>query len=89
MMNRWRYSLEEYGVQFTNRRSNGQRLVDISYSADRDESAVSDVKILGAKSCVPSVPCAPVGERVALSAKTAESTRQQNETTKLGDRRQM
>lgn len=89
MMNRWRYSLEEYGVQFTNRRSNGQRLVDISYSADRDESAVSDVKILGAKSCVPSVPCAPVGERVALSAKTAESTRQQNETAKLGNRRQM
>lgn len=74
MMNRWRYSLEEYGVQFTNRRSNGQRLVDISYSFGRDESAVSDVKILGAKSCVPSVPCAPVSERVALSVKTAEST---------------
>lgn len=66
MMNRWRYSLEEQGVQFTNRRSNGQRLVDISYSSDRDESAVSDVKILGGKSCVPSVPCAPVSERVAF-----------------------
>lgn len=89
MMNRWRYSLEEQGVQFTNRRSNGQRLVDISYSSDRDESAVSDVKILDSKSCVPAVPCAPVSERVALSAKTAESTRQQNETTKFGDRRQM
>lgn len=89
MMNRWRYSLEENGVQFTNRRSNGQRLVDISYSSDRDESAVSDVKILGSKSCVPSVSCAPVSERVALSAKTAESTRQQNETAKFGDVRQM
>lgn len=89
MMNRWRYSLEEQGVQFTNRRSNGQRLVDISYSSDRDESAVSDVKILGAKSCVPAVTCAPVSERVALSAKTAESTRQQNETAKFGDVRQM
>ena len=89
MMNRWRYSLEEQGVQFTNRRSNGQRLVDISYSFDRDESAVSDVKILDGKSCVPSVPCAPVSERVALSAKTAESTRQQNETAKFGDRRQI
>ena len=89
MMNRWRYSLEEQGVQFTNRRSNGQRLVDISYSSDRDESAVSDVKILGAKSCVPSVPCAPVSERVALSAKTAENTRQQNRTTNFGNRRQM
>lgn len=89
MMNRWRYSLEEQGVQFTNRRSNGQRLVDISYSSDRDESDVSDVKILDGESCVPSVPCAPVSERVALSAKTAESIRQQNETAKLGNRRQM
>lgn len=89
MMNRWRYSLEEQGVQFTNRRSNGQRLVDISYSFDRDESAVSDVKILDGKSCVPSVPCAHVSERVALSAKTAESTRRQNETAKFGDRRQI
>lgn len=89
MMNRWRYSLEEQGVQFTNRRSNGQRLVDISYSFDRDGSAVSDVKILDGKSSVPSVPCAPVSERVALSAKTAESPRQQNETAKFGDRRQM
>lgn len=89
MMNRWRYSLEEQGVQFTNRRSNGQRLVDISYSSDRDESDVSDVKILGAKSCVPAVTCAPVSERVALSVKTAESTRQQNRTAKFGNRRQM
>ena len=89
MMNRWRYSLEEQGVQFTNRRSNGQRLVDISYSSACDESAVSDVKILDGESCVPSVPCALVSERVALSAKTAESTRQQNETAKFGNRRQM
>lgn len=89
MMNRWRYSLEEYGVQFTNRRSNGQRLLDISYSSDRDESAVSDVKILDGKSCVPSVPCAPVSEREALSTGITESTRQQNKTAKFGDRRQM
>lgn len=74
MMNRWRYSLEEHGVQFTNRRSNGQRLVDISYSFDRDGSAVSDVKILDSKSCVPVVTCAPVSERVALSERFAEST---------------
>ena len=73
MMNRWRYSLEEQGVQFTNRRSNGQRLVDISYSFDRDESAVSDVKILDGKFCVPSVPCAPVSERVALPATVCRS----------------
>ena len=87
MMNRWRYSLEEHRVQFTNRRSNGQRLVDISYSFDRDGSAVSDVKILDSKSCVPVVTCAPVSERVALSERFAESTRQQNETAKFGDRR--
>lgn len=89
MMNRWRYSLEEQGVQFTNRRSNGQRLVDISYSSDRDESAVSDVKILGSKSCVPSVPCAPVSGRVAFSTEIAECTRQQNRTANFGDRRQI
>ena len=89
MMNRWRYSLEEQGVQFTNRRSNGQRLLDISYSSDRDESAVSDVKILDGKSCVPSVPCAPVSEREALSTGITESTRRQNKMAKFGDRRQM
>lgn len=89
MMNRWRYSLEEQGVQFTNRRSNGQRLVDISYSSARDESAVSDVKILDGKSCVPSVPCVPVSERVALSAKTAESIRPQDKTAEFGNRGQI
>lgn len=89
MMNRWRYSLEEQSVQFTSHRSNGQRLLDISYSSDRDESAVSDVKILDGKSCVHSVPCAPVSEREALSTGITESTRQQNKTAKFGDRRQM
>ena len=88
-MNRWRYSLEEQSVQFTSHRSNGQRLLDISYSSDRDESAVSDVKILDGKSCVPSVPCAPVSEREALSTGITESTRQQNKMAKFGDRRQM
>lgn len=63
--------------------------MDISYSFDRDESAVSDVKILDGKSCVPSVPCAPVSEREALSTGITESTRQQNKMAKFGDRRQM
>lgn len=81
--------MEEQSVQFTSHRSNGQRLLDISYSSDCDESAVSDVKILDGKSCVPSVPCAPVSERVALSAKTAENTRQKNRKANFGDRRQM
>ena len=74
MMNRWRYSLEKYGVQYTNHRSNGQRLVDISYSA-RDESAVSDGTVLGDKSCVPSVPCAPVSKREPISARFADETK--------------
>ncbi len=68
MMNRWRYSLEEYGVQYTNHRSNGQRLVDISYSSVRDES---DESTLGDESCVPSVPCDPVSEREPISARSA------------------
>ncbi len=72
MMNRWRYFLEEYGVQYTSRRSNGQRLVDIFYSSDRDESAVSDVQILGSEFCVPSVTFAPVSEREPISVRFAE-----------------
>lgn len=57
MMNRWRYSLEERGVFFENRRSNGQRLLDISYfSSDGDESDVNDAKQLCGENCVPSVP---------------------------------
>lgn len=58
MMNRWRYSLEEQGVFFENRRSNGQRLLDISFfSSAGDESDVNDVKHPCGENCVPSVPC--------------------------------
>ena len=58
MMNRWRYSLEEQGVFFENRRSNGQRLLDISYfSSDGDESDVNDAKQPCGENCVPFVPC--------------------------------
>lgn len=74
MMNRWRYVLEEYGVQFTSHRSNGQRLVDISYSSVRDESAVSDGNALGDESCVPFVPCAPVSECEPISARFTDET---------------
>lgn len=31
MMNRWRYSLEEKGVTYESKRSNGQRLVEMKY----------------------------------------------------------
>ncbi len=74
MMNRWRYSLEEYGVQFTSHRSNGQRLVDIFYSSASDESAVSDGNVLGDESCVPSVPCDPVSECKAISTRFTNET---------------
>lgn len=59
MMNRWRYSLEEHGVRFENRRSNGLRLLDISYSAVGDESDVKDGSTPCGEICVPFVPCVP------------------------------
>ena len=59
MMNRWRYALEEQGVIFESHRSNGQRLLEISFSAG-DVSAVSDGETTLCVSCVPSVPCVPV-----------------------------
>lgn len=60
MMNKWRFSLENAGVQFRIYRSNGQRLVDISFSAlDRDASDGNDAKNGRAKACVPCDPCVP------------------------------
>ena len=60
MMNRWRYALEEQGVIFENHRSNGQRLLEISFSSAGDSSDVSDGETTVCVSCVPSVPCVPV-----------------------------
>ena len=59
MMNRWRYALEEQGVSFESHRSNGQRLLEITFSSAGDGSAVSDGKTTVCVSCVPSVPCVP------------------------------
>ncbi len=59
MMNRWRYALEEQGVVFESHRSNGQRLLEISFSSAGDASAVSDGETTACVSCVPSVPCVP------------------------------
>ena len=56
MMNRWRYILEEKGVFFRSHRSNGQRLVTVSFSSvlpDSDESAASDASSSGAEFTVP------------------------------------
>lgn len=60
MMNKWRYPLEDAGVQFRSYRSNGQRVVDISFSAvPHDASDGNDAKIGYAKTCVPCDPCVP------------------------------
>lgn len=63
MMNRWRYMLEDRGVTFHSSRSNGQRLVEISFSAlPSDASDTKDAKTGGSKSCVTCVPCDPAAE---------------------------
>lgn len=59
MMNRRRYALEEKGVFFRSHRSNGQRLVSVSFSSvppDSDGSAASDVT---SSSAGFTVPCDP------------------------------
>jgi len=59
MMNKWRYPLEDAGVQFRSYRSNGQRLVEISFSGDSDASDGNDAKTGCAKICVPCDTCVP------------------------------
>lgn len=61
MMNKFRYDLDDNGVQFTSHRSNGQRLVEVSYFSVSDSSAVSDEESVSVKTSVPFVPCDPVG----------------------------
>ena len=62
MMNKFRYELEENYVQFISHRSNGQRLVEVSYFSVSDLSAVSDEESESVKTSVPFVPCNPVSE---------------------------
>lgn len=62
MMNKFRYQLEDNGIKFVSHRSNGQRLVEVSYFSVSDSSAVSDEENVGVKTSVPFVPCDPVGE---------------------------
>lgn len=62
MMNKYRYDLEDNGVQFVSHRSNGQRIVKVSYLPVSDSSAVSDEKKVGVKTSVSFVTCDPVGE---------------------------
>ena len=60
MMNTWRYTLEEHGVYFRSYRSNGQRLLDISFSAvNSDVSDSNDGNISGGEISVICDPCVP------------------------------
>ena len=61
MMNRYRYQLEDLGVFFQSKRSNGQKYVVVRYvpPADGDSSASSDSVSSALTDFVPSVPCVP------------------------------
>ena len=62
MMNTWRYTLEEHGVYFRSYRSNGQRLLDISFSeVNSDVSDSNDGNISGGEISVICAPCVPDG----------------------------
>ena len=63
MMNTWRYTLEEHGVYFSSYRSNGQRLLDISFSEVKsDVSDSKDGNISGGEISVICDPCVPAGD---------------------------
>ena len=61
MMNRYRYELEDLGVFFESKRSNGQKYVVVKYRppSDGDSSASSDSVSSALTDSVPSVPCVP------------------------------
>jgi hypothetical protein len=61
MMNRHRYELEDLGVFFESKRSNGQKYVVVRYvpPADGDSSASSDSVSSALEESVPFVPCVP------------------------------
>ena len=67
MMNRYRYQLEDLGVFFESKRSNGQKYIVVKYRppADGDSSASSDSvssALTDSVSFVPFVPCVPAGD---------------------------
>ncbi len=71
MMNRWRYALEEKGVFFQSRRSNGQRFVTVSFSSALPDSDESDAT---SSSAGFTVPCDPgSAETPAFSKENAYS----------------
>lgn len=63
MMNKWRYALEDGGVRFRSYRSNGQRLVEISFSVvTSNASDGNDANTECPKTCVPCGTCDPDGQ---------------------------
>ena len=64
MMNRYRYQLEDLGVFFESKRSNGQKYIVVKYRppADGDSSASSDSVSSALTDSVPYVPCVPAGD---------------------------
>lgn len=63
MMNKWRYELEAHGVSYRSYRSNGLRLLDISFAAvESDVSASNDGNISGGEISVTCDPCVPDGD---------------------------
>jgi len=63
MMNTWRYTLEDRGVHFRSYRSNGQRLLDISFSEVKsDVSDSNDGNISGGEISVICDPCVPADD---------------------------
>ena len=69
MMNKWRYELESNGVSYRSYRSNGLRLIDISFSEiTSDVSDSNDGNPAGGNFSVTCDPCVPDGEREPHSA---------------------
>lgn len=64
MMNRYRYQLEDLGVFFESKRSNGQKYVVVKYRppSDGDSSASSASVSSALTDSVPFVPCVPAGD---------------------------
>lgn len=47
LMKQWRFCLEDQGVRFVNRRSNGRRLVEVFYTPPGDEGDGGDAESPG------------------------------------------
>ena len=64
MMNRYRYQLEDLGVFFESKRSDGQKYVVVKYRPPSDgaSSASSDSVSSALTDSVPFVPCVPAGD---------------------------